>query len=122
MDTGIADIKEVRYTINISPSDTGGDYFYGLIRIMNLSPNTIVTLFITVDATFSGNYVFDSSDAVTSVKWNLMVVLNNGNMCVLDPLGQPFNTEDTVVFNYLNDIIEFGISLDSLTEPQGWYL
>ncbi len=122
MDAGIADITEVRYTINISPSDTGGDYFYGLVRMMDLTPNTIVTLFIIVDTTFGNNYVFDSSDVVTAMKWNLMVVLNNGNITILDPLGQQFSTEDTVVFNYTNDIIEFGISLDSLPEPQGWYL
>ena len=122
MDTGIADIEEVRYTINLSTSDTGTDYFYGLVRMADLSPNTIVTLFITVDTTFGNNYVFDSSDVATALKWNLMVVFNNGNMRILNPLGQPFVTEDTVAFNYSNGIIEFGISLDSLPEPQGWYL
>jgi len=122
VDTGIADIEEVRYTIDITPSDSVSDYFYGLVRMANLTPNTIVTVLISVDTTLGANWAFDSSDVATGLKWNIMIVLNNGNISVLNPLGQTFNTGDTVVFNYTNDIIEFGISLDSLPEPQGWFM
>ena len=114
-----ADIEEFRLTLKIGPGKDNSDSLYGLVRMQDLTENSIVTILLAVDTTNVSYVTYDSSDIATGVGWNIMIVLKDGQILLFIPGGYPVNIGQICAFNYSNDVVEFGIPLDSFPEPSG---